>query len=73
MPEPQLIHWEAVGTIGQDTVLRIPQKESDDRQYIRSIGSAIMNMQFEAEKMPIKKRDQYIFDKLAEMEKKPSI
>jgi hypothetical protein len=26
-------------------------------------------MQFEAEKMPLEKRDQFIFDKLEEMEK----
>ena len=32
-----------------------------------------MNMQFEAEKMSLDKRDQYIFDKLAAMEKNPSI
>jgi hypothetical protein len=32
-----------------------------------------MNMQFEAEKMPLDKRDQYIIDKLSEMEKNPSI
>ena len=73
IPQPQQIHGEAVRTNGQDTVLRIPRKESDDRQYIRSIGSAIMNMQFEAEKMPLDKRDQYIIDKLSEMEKNPSI
>ena len=73
MPQPQQIHGEAVRTNGQDTVLRIPRKESDDRQYIRSIGSAIMNMQFDAEKMPLDKRDQYIIDKLSEMEKNPSI
>ena len=73
MPQPQQIHGEAVRTNGQDTVLRIPRKEYDDRQYIRSIGSAVLNMQFEAEKMPLDKRDQYIIDKLAEMEKNPSI
>ena len=53
-------------------VLRIPQKESDDRKYIRSIGSAIMKMQFEAEQMSLDQRDKFIIDKLAEMEKNVS-
>ena len=69
MPQPQQIPGEAIRTNGQDTVLRIPQKESDDRKYIRSIGSAIMKMQFEAEQMSLDQRDKFIIDKLANMEK----
>ena len=69
MPHPQQVPGEAVRTNGQDTVLRIPQKESDDRKYIRSIGSAIMKMQFEAEEMPLDQRDKFIIDELAGMEK----
>ena len=69
MPQPQQIPGEAVRTNGQDTVLRIPQKESDDRKYIRSIGSAVMKMQFEAEQMPLDQRDKFIIDELAGMEK----
>ena len=69
MPQPQQVPGEAVRTNGQDTVLRIPQKESDDRKYIRSIGSAIMKMQFEAEQMSLDQRDKFIIDKLANMEK----
>ena len=53
-------------------MLRIPQKKSDDRKYIRSIGSTIMKMQFEAEQMPLDQRDKFIIDKLAEMEKNVS-
>ena len=68
MPQPQQIHGEAVRTNGQDTVLKIPQKETNDRQYIRFIGSEVMKMQFEAEKMPLDKRDNYIMDKLNFME-----
>ena len=63
-PQPQQIPGEAVRTNGQDTVLKIPQKETNDRKYIRSIGSEVMKMQFEAEKMPLDKRDNYIMDKL---------
>ena len=73
MPHPQQVPGEAVRTNGQDTVLRIPQKESDDRKYIRSIGSAVMKIQFEAEQMPLDKRDKYIIDKLANMERSFSI
>ena len=69
MPHPQQVPGEAVRTNGQDTVLRIPQKESDDRKYIRTIGSAIMKMQFEAEEMPLDQRDKFIIDELAGMEK----
>ena len=69
MPHPQQVPGEAVRTNGQDTVLRIPQKESDDRKYIRTIGSAIMKMQFEAEEMPLDQRDKFITNELAGMEK----
>ena len=69
MPQPQQIPGEAVRTNGQDTVLRLPKKETDDRKYLRFIGSEIMQMQFEAEKMSLEKRDTFIVDKLNEMVK----
>ena len=69
MPQPQQIPGEAVRTNGQDTVLRLPKKETDDRKYLRFIGSEIMQMQFEAEKMSLGKRDTFIVDKLNEMVK----
>ena len=69
MPQPQQIPGEAVRTNGQDTVLRLPKKETDDRKYLRFIGSEIMQMQFEAEKMSLEKRDAFIVDKLNEMVK----
>ena len=68
IPQPQQIPGEAVRTNGQDTVLKIPQKQTNDRKYIRSIGSEVMQMQFKAEKMPLDKRDNYIMDKLNIME-----
>ena len=49
-------------------MLKIPQKETNDRKYIRSIGYEVMKMQFEAEKMLLDKRDNYIMDKLNIME-----
>jgi hypothetical protein len=47
----------------------MPQKNTSDREFLRSVGSSVLKMQFEAEKMPLEKRDQFIFDKLEEMEK----
>ena len=44
MPQPQQIHGEVVRTNGQDTVLRIPKKEDDDRSYLRSIGAQVMKL-----------------------------
>ena len=41
----------------------------NDRKFIKSIGSAVMKMQFDAEKMPIKDRDNHIISKLSNMEK----
>ena len=69
MPQPQQIPGEEVRTNGQDTVLKIREKETDDRKYIRSIGSKIMKMQFDAEKMPLDKRDKHIIDELINMER----
>ena len=56
-------------TNGQDTVLRIPQKEEDDRNYIRSVGAQVMKIQFEAEKMQLNERDNYIINNLKNIEK----
>ena len=47
----------------------MPKNNIDDREFLRSIGSNILNVQFEAEKLSLKERDQYIFAKLNEMEK----
>jgi len=69
MPQPQQVPGETVRTNGQDTVLYMPQKNTDDRTFLRSVGSNVLKIQFEAEKMPLDKRDQYIFDQLEAMEK----
>ena len=54
-------------------VLYMPKKNISDREFLRSVGSNVLKIQFEAEKMPLDKRDQYIIDKLAEMEKNSSV
>jgi phenylpropionate dioxygenase-like ring-hydroxylating dioxygenase large terminal subunit len=69
MPQPQQIPGEAVRTNGQDTILNMPQKKINDRKFLRSIGSDVLKIQFEAEKMSLDMRDQYIINKLKEMEK----
>jgi len=68
-PQPQKKKGEIIKTNGQDTVLRIPKRNVDDRKFIKSIGSAVMKMQFDLENMPLKDRDSQIINKLSEMEK----
>ena len=68
-PQPQK-KGDIIRTNGQDTVLRIPKRNIDDRKFIKSIGSAVMKIQFDAEKMSIKDRDNHIINKLSNMEKK---
>ena len=61
---------DIIKTNGQDTVLRVPKRNIDDRKFIKSIGSAVMKLQFDAEKMSIKDRDNHIIAKLSIMEEK---
>jgi len=68
-PQPQSKKGETIKTNGQDTVLRIPKRNIDDRKFIKSVGSTVMKLQFDAEKMPMKDRDNHIINKLYEMEK----
>ena len=51
MPQPQQVPGEAVRTNGQDTVLYMPQKNKSDREFLRSVGLKVLQIQFEAEKM----------------------
>ena len=69
-PQPQKKKGEIIKTNGQDTVLRAPKRNIDDRKFIKSIGSAVMKMQFDLENMPLKDRDSQIINKLSEMEKR---
>jgi len=69
MPQPQQIPGETVRTNGQDTVLYMPQNNKNDRKFLRSIGSAVMKLQFDTENMPLNERDSHIINMLLKMEK----
>ncbi len=60
---------DIIKTYGQDTVLRAPKRNIDDRKFIKSIGAAVMKLQFDSEKMPNKDRDSFIIKELSNMEK----
>ena len=68
-PEQPKNNEDIIKTYGQDTVLRVPKKNIDDRKFIKSIGSVVMKLQFDSEKMPIKDRDSFIINELSNMEK----
>ncbi|MDA9663488.1 aromatic ring-hydroxylating dioxygenase subunit alpha, partial [Candidatus Pelagibacter sp.] len=68
-PQPQNIKGETVKTNGQDTVLRAPKRNVDDKKYIKSICASVMKMQFDLEQMPLKERDDCIINNLFKMEK----
>ena len=72
-PQPQQKKGDIIRTNGQDTVLRVPKRNIDDRKFIKSIGSAIIKLQFAAEKMSIKDRDNSIINQLKDMEKSGAI
>ena len=72
-PQPQQKKGDIIRTNGQDTVLRVPKRNIDDRKFIKSIGSAVMKLQFDAEKMSIKDRDKSIINQLKDMEKSGAI
>ena len=69
-PQPQQKKDDIIKTNGLDTVLRVPKRNIDDRSFIKSIGAAVMQLQFDAEKMPLKKRDDHVISKLANIEEK---
>jgi len=60
---------DIIKTYGQDTVLRVPKRNIDDRKFIKSIGSRVMKLQFDSEKMLNKDRDNFIIKELSNMEK----
>jgi len=68
-PEQPQKNGDLIKTYGQDTVLRVPKRNIDDRKFIKSIGSSIMKLQFDSEKMPNKDRDNFIINELSNMEK----
>jgi nitrite reductase/ring-hydroxylating ferredoxin subunit len=71
-PEQPKKNGDLIKTYGQDTVLRVPKRNIDDRKFIKSIGSTIMKLQFDSEKMLNKDRDIFIINELSNMEKSES-
>ena len=57
-----------IKTYGQDTVLRVPKRNIDDRKFLKQIGAKIMQLQFDSEEMPLKLRDKNIIDELQKVE-----
>jgi len=68
-PEQPKNNGDIIKTYGQDTVLRVPKRNIDDRKFIKSIGSTVMKLQFDSEKMSNKERDIFIINELSNMEK----
>ena len=71
-PQPQKTKGEIVRTNGQDTVLKAPKINNNDKEYVKSICSSVMNMQFNLEDMPLKERDNNIIKNLQQMEARGS-
>ena len=68
-PQPQKIKGQVIRTNGQDTVLKAPKKNNNDKEFVKSICLSVMNMQFDLEDMPLKERDNNIIKNLYKMEK----
>jgi nitrite reductase/ring-hydroxylating ferredoxin subunit len=51
-PQPQKIKGEVVRTNGQDTVLRAPKRNKNDKEFVKLICSSVMKMQFDLEDIP---------------------
>jgi hypothetical protein len=71
-PQPQKVKGQVVRTNGQDTILKAPKKKNNDKEYVKSICSSVMNMQFDLEDMPLKERDNNIIKNLRQMETRGS-
>ena len=69
-PQPQKVKGEAIRTNGQDTVLRAPKRNKNDREFVKLICSSVMKMQFDLEDLSLKERDINIIKNLREMEKR---
>ena len=72
LPQPQQMEGMAVRTYGQDTILKAPQKNNDDRKFIKSLGRHVLQMQFDAEKLELKDRDNNVIHNLKKLEKELS-
>ncbi len=67
-PQPQQIPGEAVRTYGQDSILKLPAKQGDDRAYLRQVGATVMETQFAVEAQPLADRDRAIMTALKILE-----
>ena len=67
-PQPQKIKGQVIRTNGQDTVLKAPKKNNNDKEFVKSICLSVMDMQFDLENMPLKERDNNIIRNLHKME-----
>ena len=72
-PQPQQIPGEVVRTNGQDTVLKMPKKNGNDRDFLKTITSAVMKLQFESETKNLQERDKHIIERLSQIEKNGNI
>jgi hypothetical protein len=69
--EPPHAHgiWPAtVPTYGGDTVLRVPPGNGDDRELLRDVAAAVMEIQFEAEALTGAERDDRVIARLKRLE-----
>ncbi len=68
IPRPEQVPGEAVRTYGQDTVLTLPAQTNDDRAYLKSVGRAVMDLQFAAESRSLDVRDRIVIEQLQRLE-----
>ena len=71
-PQPQKVKGQVIRTNGQDTILKAPKKNNNDKEYVKLICSLVMSMQFDLEDLPLKERDNSIMKNLKEMEERGS-
>lgn len=69
VPQPQQVPASPVRTYGQDSVLHVPERPgTDDRKLLKELGRRVLNMQFEAEALPLDERDRTIIENLKTLE-----
>ena len=62
-------HWDnPVPTYGGDTVLNIPVDAEDDNRRLRKIGDRVMEIQFDAESMVGRARDEAVIEAFKKLE-----
>ena len=69
-PQPQRKKGKIIRTNGQDTVLKAPKRNKNDKEFIKLVCSSVMKMQFASEDMPLKERDNNIINNLRKMEER---